>query len=93
MKDTFLENKEMTEKKPKKKRKRRKKRYLLKFILLVAFGTGVYYFLTSPLFDIQNYGNRQSSLYNAAGDFHRRSKGRCQSFQSAYYRNEGQVVK
>ncbi|MGI6734444.1 MAG: cell division protein FtsQ/DivIB [Anaerovoracaceae bacterium] len=53
MKDTFLENKEMTEKKPKKKRKRRKKRYLLKFILLVAFGTGVYYFLTSPLFDIQ----------------------------------------
>ena len=29
------------------------KRYLLKFILIIALGTGIYYFLTSPLFDIQ----------------------------------------
>jgi len=43
----------MTERITRKKKRRRKKRYLLKFILIIALGTGIYYFLTSPLFDIQ----------------------------------------
>ncbi|MFA7659964.1 MAG: FtsQ-type POTRA domain-containing protein [Anaerovoracaceae bacterium] len=42
----------MKEKNTKKKR-RRKKRYLLKLALLLALGTGIYYFLSSSLFDIQ----------------------------------------
>ena len=45
-----------TEEKPKKKRKkkkRRKKHYLLRFLLIVALAVGIYYFLTSELFDIQ----------------------------------------
>ncbi len=53
MKDTLLKGKQMTEKKTKKKKRRRKKRYLLQLILLIAFGVGVYYFMTSSLFDIQ----------------------------------------
>ncbi|MBO4991145.1 MAG: FtsQ-type POTRA domain-containing protein [Firmicutes bacterium] len=36
------------------KKKRKKKHYLLKFILLVALATGLYFLLTSHLFDIQN---------------------------------------
>lgn len=35
------------------KKKRKKKRYLLKFTILVALATGLYFLLTSHLFDIQ----------------------------------------
>ena len=35
------------------KKKRKKKHYLLKFTILVALGTGLYFLLTSHLFDIQ----------------------------------------
>ena len=39
--------------KQRKKKKRKKKHYLLKFIVFVAFLTGMYFFFTSSLFDIQ----------------------------------------
>lgn len=52
----------MKEKNTKKKR-RRKKRYLLKFVLLLAFGTGIYYFISSSLFDIQKITVENNSYY------------------------------
>ncbi len=52
----------MKEKNTKKKR-RRKKRYLLKFFLLLAFCAGLYYFLTSSLFDIQKLTVENNNHY------------------------------
>ena len=37
----------------KRKKKRRKKNYILRAFVLIALGTGVYYWLTSPFFDVQ----------------------------------------
>lgn len=48
-----------------KKKKRKKKHYLLKFILLVAFATGMYFFLTSSLFDIQKITVENNNYYTA----------------------------
>ncbi len=54
----------MKEKKTERKRKkRRKKRYLLKFIILVAFVTGMYFFFTSSLFDIQKITVENNRYY------------------------------
>jgi cell division protein FtsQ len=49
--------------KNKKKKRRRKKYYLLKFILFIGFCTGLYYFISSPFFDIQNLTVKDNSYY------------------------------
>jgi len=36
----------------KRKKKRRKKNYLLRLLIVIALGVGIYYFLTSPFFDV-----------------------------------------
>ncbi|MEL7655944.1 MAG: FtsQ-type POTRA domain-containing protein, partial [Bacillota bacterium] len=46
-----------------KKKKRKKKHYLLKFLVLVAFVTGMYFFFTSDLFDIQKLTVENNSYY------------------------------
>lgn len=46
-----------------KKKKRKKKHYLLRFIILVAFATGMYFFFTSSLFDIQKVTVENNSHY------------------------------
>ena len=46
-----------------KKKKRKKKHYLLRFIVLVAFATGMYFFFTSSLFDIQQLTVDNNSHY------------------------------
>lgn len=46
-----------------KKKKRKKKRYLLRFIVLIAFATGMYFFFTSSLFDIQQLTVDNNSHY------------------------------
>ena len=46
-----------------KRKKRRKKHYLLKFIVLVAFATGLYFFFTSSLFDIQKITVENNRYY------------------------------
>ncbi len=46
-----------------KKKKRKKKHYLLRFIILVAFATGMYFFFTSSLFDIQKLTVENNSHY------------------------------
>lgn len=51
--------------KVRKKKKRKKKHYLLKFILFVAFATGMYFFLTSSLFDIQKITVENNNYYTA----------------------------
>jgi len=48
-----------------KKKKRRKKHYLLKFIIFVAFATGMYFFFTSSLFDIQKITVENNRHYTA----------------------------
>lgn len=49
-----------------KKKKRRKKHYLLRLILLIAMGTGIYFFLTSSLFEIQKLTVRDNEHYTAS---------------------------
>lgn len=51
--------------KVRKKKKRKKKHYLLKFFILVAFATGMYFFFTSSLFDIQKITVENNSHYTA----------------------------
>jgi cell division protein FtsQ len=51
--------------KVRKKKKRKKKHYLLKFIILIAFLTGMYFFFTSSLFDIQKITVEDNSHYTA----------------------------
>jgi Cell division septal protein len=51
--------------KARKKKKRKKKHYLLRFIILVAFVTGMYFFFTSSLFDIQKITVENNSYYTA----------------------------
>lgn len=46
-----------------KKKKRRKKRYLLKFFILIVLAVGLYYFLTSSLFDIGLITVENNSYY------------------------------
>jgi len=46
-----------------KKKKRKKKHYLLRFVVLVAFATGMYFFFTSSLFDIQKLTVENNSHY------------------------------
>lgn len=46
-----------------KRKKRKKKRYLLKFLLLVALAVGLYYFLTSSIFDIQKISVEGNHYY------------------------------
>jgi cell division protein FtsQ len=54
----------MSEKeKVRKKKKRKKKHYLLKFIVFVVFATGMYFFFTSSLFDIQKITVQNNSHY------------------------------
>ncbi len=48
-----------------KKKKRRKKHYLLKLVLLVALGTGIYYFVTSSFFDIQKLTVKENMHYTS----------------------------
>jgi cell division protein FtsQ len=48
-----------------KKKKRKKKHYLLKFVIFVAFITGMYFFFTSSLFDIQKITVENNSHYTA----------------------------
>lgn len=51
--------------KVRKKKKRKKKHYLLKFILFVALATGMYFFFTSSLFDIQKITVENNNYYTA----------------------------
>lgn len=51
--------------KVRKKKKRKKKRYLLKFFILVIFVTGMYFFFTSNLFDIQKITVENNKYYTA----------------------------
>ena len=53
------------EEKVRKKKRRRKKHYLLKFILIIIFGIGIYFFLTSNLFDIQKIIVENNSYYTS----------------------------
>ncbi|MDD3170101.1 MAG: FtsQ-type POTRA domain-containing protein [Eubacteriales bacterium] len=46
-----------------KKKKRKKKRYLLKFLILIAFAVGMYFFLTSSVFDIQKITVENNDYY------------------------------
>ncbi len=46
-----------------KKKKRKKKHYFLRFIVLVAFATGMYFFFTSSLFDIQKITVENNRYY------------------------------
>ena len=57
------EEKALKRKKKRKKKKRKKKHYLLKFLLLIALGVGLYYFLTSEVFDIQKIEVKNISHY------------------------------
>ncbi len=52
-------------KKPRKKKKRKKKRYLLKTLILFVIIIGMYYFLTSSLFDIQKIKVKENNYYTA----------------------------
>lgn len=49
--------------KVRKKKKRKKKRYLLKFVIFIAVMTGMYFFFTSSLFDIQKITVENNSHY------------------------------
>lgn len=49
--------------KVRKKKKRKKKRYLLKFLVLAAIITGLYFFFTSSLFDIQKIAVENNHYY------------------------------
>lgn len=49
--------------KARKKKKRKKKHYLLKFVITVAFLTGMYFFFTSSLFDIQKITVQNNNYY------------------------------
>lgn len=49
--------------KERKKKKRKKKRYLLKFIIFVAVVVGLYYFLTSSIFDVQKITVEGNNYY------------------------------
>ncbi|MDF3000774.1 MAG: FtsQ-type protein [Bacillota bacterium] len=51
--------------KGRKKKKRKKKRYLLKFLITVAVATGLYFFFTSSLFDIQKITVENNNYYTA----------------------------
>ena len=51
--------------KVRKKKKRKKKHYFLKFLALVAFLTGLYFFFTSDLFDIQKIAVEKNSYYTS----------------------------
>jgi len=56
----------MTEKdKVRKKKKRKKKHYFLKFIIFVAAVTGMYFFFTSDIFDIQKITVEQNNHYTS----------------------------
>lgn len=46
-----------------KRKKRKKKHYLLKFVITVAFLTGIYFFFTSSLFDIQKITVQNNNYY------------------------------
>ena len=47
----------------KKKKKRRRKNYILRLLIVIAFGVGVYYFLSSPFFDVQRIVIENNSYY------------------------------
>lgn len=49
----------------KKKKKRKKKRYLLKFIILVLICSGLYFLLTSSIFDIQKITVQNNKYYTS----------------------------
>ena len=51
--------------KGRKKKKRKKKRYLLKFLIVALAATGLYFFFTSSLFDIQKITVENNSYYTA----------------------------
>lgn len=48
-----------------KKKKRRKKHYFLKFLVVVAVGTGLYFLLNSALFDIRTISVANNAYYTA----------------------------
>lgn len=52
-------------KKPRKKKKRKKKNYLLRFIVILVIGAGLYYFSTTPLFDVDRIEVKNNSYYTA----------------------------
>ncbi|HZK02476.1 MAG TPA: FtsQ-type POTRA domain-containing protein [Anaerovoracaceae bacterium] len=47
-----------------KRKKRRKKHYLLKFILIVSLGAGMYYFAMSPLFNVHKIVVKNNVFYD-----------------------------
>jgi cell division protein FtsQ len=55
----------MKDEKLKKRKKRKKKHYLLKLVVLILLGIGIYYFLTSDLFDIQVLTVENNKYYTA----------------------------
>lgn len=59
----MTEEKAQSRKQKRKKKKRRKKYYLLKFLLIMALGTGLYFFLTSEIFNIVKIEVKNFSHY------------------------------
>jgi cell division protein FtsQ len=55
----------MVQEKPRRRKKRRKKYYLLKLILFIMLGVGIYYFLTSNFFQIQELTVVNNKYYTA----------------------------
>ena len=51
--------------KVRKKKKRKKKHYILRFLVFITFVTGLYFFFTSDLFDIQKITVEKNSYYTS----------------------------
>ncbi|MCR5481826.1 MAG: FtsQ-type POTRA domain-containing protein [Clostridia bacterium] len=51
---------------PRKRKKRRKKHYLLKFLIFVALCVGLYFLLTSELFDVHKIEVSESSYFTSS---------------------------
>ena len=51
------------DKKPRKRKKRKKKNYLLRFLILLAVAGGLYYFSTTPFFDVTAVQVKNNSYY------------------------------
>jgi len=47
----------------KKKKKRRKKNYILRLFIVIALGAGLFYFLSSPFFDVQKITVENNNYY------------------------------
>ena len=76
------------EEQKKKKKRRRKKHYLLRLLIIAMIGAGLYYFLTSPLFDVRTITVENNSYYTKEQII---SRGEAKTGYNIFSTNTGRI--